>query len=298
MVGVGARTTVREMTGFIPSPSGNGFSLGPLHFHAYGLMIALGAFAAWTITRRRWARTGGDPDDVDAIAVWAVPAGLDRRAAVSRGHRQRALSRSLAECVQDLGRGARHLGWCRFGRGRRLRGGAPPASRRRRSARRGRPGLAGGPGDRPVGNYFNQELFGRPTTLPWGLRHRCHQPSPPATPSTPRSTRPSSTRRCGTSPGRRIGVAGPPGRAAAAAGELVRALHRGLHAGPGMGRAVAHRPRQPDTRPAPQRLDLHRRCSAPPWSCWWCATAPNRPLIGVRQRKSPPADPDPIGTPY
>ena len=39
-------------------------------------MIALGVFAAVEISRRRWRARGGDPDDISAIAIWAVPAGL------------------------------------------------------------------------------------------------------------------------------------------------------------------------------------------------------------------------------
>ena len=56
----------------IPSPPSN--AIGP--FRAYGLMIALGVIAAVELARRRWRRRGGDPDDITAIAMWAVPAGL------------------------------------------------------------------------------------------------------------------------------------------------------------------------------------------------------------------------------
>ena len=44
-----------------------------------------------------------------------------------------------------------------------------------------------------IGNYFNQELFGRPTSLPWGAADRARSSGPPATPSTRPSSRPSST---------------------------------------------------------------------------------------------------------
>ncbi len=155
---------------YLPSPSTNGFDLGPLHFHAYGLMIALGALAGWAITRRRWARTGGDPDDVDAIAVWAVPAGLigarvyhvvsDNE--LYRGHWMNALK------IWDGGLGI--WGGVAFG----VAAGYVVARRRGLDVAAlldaVAPALPVAQAIGRFGNYFNQELFGRPTTLPWGLR--------------------------------------------------------------------------------------------------------------------------------
>ncbi len=60
----------------IPSPSSNAIELGPLDLRAYGLMIALGVLAGVWLSQRRWQQRGGNPDDIGAIAVWAVPAGL------------------------------------------------------------------------------------------------------------------------------------------------------------------------------------------------------------------------------
>ncbi|MCP4085043.1 MAG: prolipoprotein diacylglyceryl transferase, partial [Actinomycetia bacterium] len=60
----------------IPSPGSGSIDLGPLTLRAYGVMIALGVLAAVEIGRRRWAARGYDPDDITAIATWAVPAGL------------------------------------------------------------------------------------------------------------------------------------------------------------------------------------------------------------------------------
>ena len=64
------------MIASIPSPSTNVIELGPLTLRAYGLMIALGVVAAVWLAQKRWAARGGNPDDVGAIAMWAVPAGL------------------------------------------------------------------------------------------------------------------------------------------------------------------------------------------------------------------------------
>ena len=67
--------------GSIPSPDSGQLHLGPLRLTAYGLMIALGVLAAIEVCRRRAPARGLKPDDFSAIALWAVPAGTDRRAA-------------------------------------------------------------------------------------------------------------------------------------------------------------------------------------------------------------------------
>ena len=56
---------------YIPSPSANGFHLGPLYFHFYGLMYVIGITLAIIITRRRWRAVGGNPDLVGDVALWA-----------------------------------------------------------------------------------------------------------------------------------------------------------------------------------------------------------------------------------
>ncbi len=60
----------------IPSPSSNGLDIGPLTLNYYGLCIGLGVVAAVLIAQRRWTRRGGHPDDIPEIAKWAVPAGI------------------------------------------------------------------------------------------------------------------------------------------------------------------------------------------------------------------------------
>ena len=167
------------MLAFIPSPGSNEIVLGPLHLRAYGLMIALGVFAAIEISRRRWAARGGDPEDISAIALWAVPAGLigariyhvitDNE--LYRGH---WFDNPFASGAQSplmiwnggLGiPGGIALGvavglWAGHRRGMRLSAGLDVVA----------PAMAVAQAIGRLGNYFNQELFGRPTTLPWGLR--------------------------------------------------------------------------------------------------------------------------------
>ena len=64
------------MLAFIPAPPTNGFHLGPLFFHLYGLCIALGVLAAFWLANRRWVEAGGKPGELERPAVWAVIAGF------------------------------------------------------------------------------------------------------------------------------------------------------------------------------------------------------------------------------
>jgi len=154
----------------IPSPSSGSLELGPLRLNAYGLMIALGAIAAtWMMGRRLEARKWGTRDDASSIAMWAVPAGV--------------IGARIYHVVTD---------WERFdGRvvdvfkiwkgGLGIYGGLVlgtvvglwVAKRKGLSISRTltavAPALPLAQAIGRWGNWFNQELFGRPTTLPWGL---------------------------------------------------------------------------------------------------------------------------------
>src|SRR2546430_10978542 len=60
----------------LPSPPSNGFQLGPLFVHAYGLAYVLAVIAAVAITVRRWQARGGRRELVYEVALWGFPAGL------------------------------------------------------------------------------------------------------------------------------------------------------------------------------------------------------------------------------
>ncbi|QCB93474.1 prolipoprotein diacylglyceryl transferase [Cellulomonas shaoxiangyii] len=157
----------------IPSPSQAVWHLGPFPLRAYAFAILLGIVAAAVITRRRWAERGGDPETVLDIAYWAVPFGI------VGGRIYHVLSspdayfgpggdpvRALFIWEGGLGIwGAVAFGavgaWigCRR-HGVRL---APFADALA-------PGLLVAQAIGRLGNWFNQELFGGPTTLPWGLQ--------------------------------------------------------------------------------------------------------------------------------
>ncbi len=157
---------------YIPSPSRNGFYLGPLFVHAYGLAYVAAVAAAIFVTRWRWRRVGGDPDLCYEAAAWGFPAGLI-------GGRIYFLITTpsqipphwwgfLAIWKGGLGiwggifggvLGGLYIVRKRLSRGDVLRFMDATA-----------PGLLVAQAIGRIGNYFNQELLGKPSTLPWALK--------------------------------------------------------------------------------------------------------------------------------
>ncbi|WAL41587.1 prolipoprotein diacylglyceryl transferase [Brevibacterium sp. BRM-1] len=156
----------------IPSPTWSGFSLGPLTIHAYALCILAGILLALWVTNRRWTARGGTSDDLWSIAVWAIPAGII-------GGR---LYHVLSTPEPYFGRGGNPVAALYIWNGGLGIWGAVALgvlaawwAARRHGVRFGAfldaaaPGLILAQACGRWGNWFNQELFGAPTTLPWGL---------------------------------------------------------------------------------------------------------------------------------
>lgn len=154
----------------IPSPSTGVLQLGPLRLNAYGAMIALGVVAAvWLSGRRLEKRGAGTREVMSAIAMWGVPAGVIG-GRIYHVITDWELFRNHPERIVQIWKGGLGIwGGIFLGvvvgiwEGRR-RGIATsvlltcvaPALPLAQSIGR-------------WGNWFNQELFGRPTTLPWAL---------------------------------------------------------------------------------------------------------------------------------
>lgn len=154
----------------IPSPSSDRLRLGPLNLRFYGLMIALGVLAAVWLGRKRWADRGGNPDDITTIAMWAVPAGLvgARLYHVMTDWKTYFPDRPIEALYVwqgGLGIPGGIIGGTVVGLlvARRLGIRLPPAFDM------AAPCIPLAQAIGRWGNWFNQELFGRPTTLPWGL---------------------------------------------------------------------------------------------------------------------------------
>ena len=161
----------------IPSPSGNGFTIGPLQVHVYGLMYVLGIIAAVALTMRLWERRGGDRELVTDVALWGVPAGLigGRLYFVVTTWREvpHEWWGPLAVWQGGLGIWGGIAAGTLAGVWRLRRSGADVAAFLDCAA----PGLLVAQAIGRIGNYFNQELFGGPTTLPWALEiDREHRP--------------------------------------------------------------------------------------------------------------------------
>jgi prolipoprotein diacylglyceryl transferase len=154
----------------IPSPSSNAIHIGPLQLRAYGLMIALGVIAAVWLAGRRLEVLGiGTREDMAAIALWAVPAGVIGARAYHvitdwmsfRGDWWRAFK------IWEGGLGI----WGGIALGVIVglavgkRRGINPVALLDAAT----PALPLAQAIGRLGNWFNQELFGKPTDLPWAL---------------------------------------------------------------------------------------------------------------------------------
>ncbi len=154
---------------FIPSPSENGFHLGPLFIHVYGLMYVVGITLAIIITRRRWRALGGNPELVSDVALWAVPAGIiggriyfDITTPADIQHVWYGI---FAVWSGGLGIWGGIAAGAAAGIWRVRRAGASAGQFANAIA----PALLVAQAVGRIGNYFNQELFGKPSGLPWAL---------------------------------------------------------------------------------------------------------------------------------
>lgn len=156
----------------IPSPSQGVWHLGGVPIRAYALCIIAGVVVAVWFGERRWVARGGRQGEIGDVALWAVPFGLvgARAYHVATDH--------------DLYFGAGKNAWAALevwhgglGIWGAIAGGAFGAwlACRHYGIRMLplmdalAPSLLLAQAIGRWGNYFNQELFGRPTTKPWGL---------------------------------------------------------------------------------------------------------------------------------
>ena len=171
-----------NLLAFIPSPSQGVWNLGPIPVRAYALCILAGIFAAIWIGNRRWVARGGQHGTVTDVAIWAVPFGIvggrlyhvitDNQ--IYFGPNGKGLPAALAIWDGGLGIwGAVILGGVGAWIGVKRRGIPLPPF-----ADAIAPGIVVAQAIGRFGNWFNQELFGRPTDLPWGLEiDLAHRPA-------------------------------------------------------------------------------------------------------------------------
>lgn len=156
----------------IPSPSSGVWHLGPLPIRGYALAIILGIVAAIWIGEKRWVARGGRPGDIQDIAIWAVPFGLVGGRLYHVLTDQDLYFGSGANPIEALYVWRGGLGvWGAIGLGAL---GAVIAAKRKGIRLLPvldamAPGVLVAQAIGRWGNWFNQELFGKPTDLPWGL---------------------------------------------------------------------------------------------------------------------------------
>ncbi|MBP8918746.1 MAG: prolipoprotein diacylglyceryl transferase [Micropruina sp.] len=156
----------------IPSPPITGWQLGPFFLHIYALCLIAGMVAAWMIGSRRWVARGGNPEQFETIVLIAIPVGIV-------GAR---IYHVLTHLGDYFGPGRDPLSALRIWEGGIAIYGAIGAGAlavwfmcRRLGVRFSSladalaPGIAVGQALGRFGNWFNQELYGQPTDLPWGL---------------------------------------------------------------------------------------------------------------------------------
>jgi prolipoprotein diacylglyceryl transferase len=156
----------------IPSPSTGVYHVGPFTIHMYGVMLLLAIAACIWLTGVRWVRWGGDWDLVFRVAIWGVIAGI-----IGARLYHDATSWNQDQAIHDHWYGP--IAVWQGGLG--VWGGIPfgvlvGAWVVRRSGNSVRlfmdacaPGLLLAQGIGRIGNWWNQELYGKVTTLPWGL---------------------------------------------------------------------------------------------------------------------------------
>lgn len=156
--------------GSIPSPWFKAIDIGPLQLRMYGLIVALGVVVAVTVASRRWERSGGDPDDIGTIALWAVPAGVIGARLYHVTTDWRTYRGDWPAALEIWNGGLGIPGG--------IAGGVAIGILVARRHKLAIPGLLDAVAPAiplaqaigRLGNWFNQEVFGRPSDLPWALR--------------------------------------------------------------------------------------------------------------------------------
>lgn len=159
---------------YLPSPQQGVWNLGPIPIRAYAFVIIIGIIVAVWLGNRRYVQRGGAPGTITDIAIWAVPFGIvgGRLYHVMSdwqlyfGDQGAGFVAALRIWDGGLGIwGAVTVGALGAWIGARRAGVALPPVGDAIA-----PGIALAQAIGRWGNWFNQELFGAPTNLPWGLQ--------------------------------------------------------------------------------------------------------------------------------
>jgi prolipoprotein diacylglyceryl transferase len=158
------------MLASIPSPAANGVSIGPIFLHAYGLAYVAAVAAAVWICSRRWEALGGSRELVQECALWGFPAGIVGgrlyHVATSWNEVPHTWWGPFAVWKGGLGIWGGIVFGVVVGLWRVRRQHADLAAMLDCAA----PAILVAQAIGRIGNYFNQELFGGPSNLPWAIQ--------------------------------------------------------------------------------------------------------------------------------
>jgi prolipoprotein diacylglyceryl transferase len=156
----------------IPSPSTNVWHIGAFPLRAYALCIIAGIIVALIIATRRWQARGGTADSMELMVVVGVPFGIVGARlyhVITDYQLYFGPGRQPLDALMIWQGGLGVWGAIAFG----LLGGYLVARRRKIAFPAVldaiAPAILVAQAIGRLGNWFNQELFGRPTTLPWAL---------------------------------------------------------------------------------------------------------------------------------
>ena len=156
----------------IPSPEWSYFDLGPFRIHAYAICILIGIFLATAVTSRRLTKRGGEPGVVLDIILWAVPLGIVGARifhVLTHPDDYFGAGKNLWEVFAVWNGGIAIFGALIGGAVGAYIGCHRAGIRFWSFADAVAPALLLAQAMGRLGNWFNHELFGLPTTLPWGL---------------------------------------------------------------------------------------------------------------------------------
>ena len=175
-----ARKVDRQlMLASIPSPSTGSIEIGPLSIHAYGLMIALGVVAAVWLAGRRLEQAGiGTREDIQAIAIWAVLAGIIGARLYHVVTDKSEPWRDPVKALQIWNGGLGIPGGAAGRHPRRAVAGQAPRPVDARRRRRRRPGAAARPGDRAARQLVEPGAVRQPDDAAVGAGDRPGAPHP------------------------------------------------------------------------------------------------------------------------
>jgi prolipoprotein diacylglyceryl transferase len=155
---------------FIPSPHTGVVHVGPLQLHMYGLTLLVAILACVWLTGRRWQALGGDWDLITRVAVWGVGFGVVGARAYHDLTSWSEVPTPKWQGIFEVWKGGLGIwGGILFG----TLAGAVVVRRAGYDVAKfldvAAPGLLLAQGIGRIGNWWNQELYGKPTKLPWGL---------------------------------------------------------------------------------------------------------------------------------